>query len=77
MLVLSHQAIKHGERIKSITVRFEGIGKNKFGSRKKYIDKEFIVSADSLATLWQFKQEVARVVGLRPIDLKLSRSNGQ
>ena len=69
VLVLPHQGLKQGDRIDSIVVRFECHSKKQFSYKKKFLDREFTVSADRLATVWQFKQEIARILSLRPIDL--------
>lgn len=73
--VQPHSALLKGELLDELTVRYQTKDRASY-NRRQFIDREFVVSANTLSTVWQLKQQIAMVLGMDHTHLKLSLANG-
>ena len=73
--VQPHSALLKGELLEELTVRYQTRDRASYHKRQ-FIDREFVVSANTLSTVWQLKQQIAMVLGMDHTYLKLSLADG-
>ena len=75
--VKPHSAVSSSDMIEQLTIRYEVESKDRYCS-EWILDREFMVSADASCTVWEFKDQIARMMGLsaRYLRLTLPASQG-
>lgn len=69
-----HAAILKGELLDRIVIKYMVKNKNWLSSSKK-VDRTVVVKLFTSATVWEFKSEVSKMIGLSPKYIKLKLPN--